>query len=482
MTIFLFITLLLGLILRIIGLNQSLWLDEAIGAIVAKTLGYREILTRFVVADNHPPLYYLSLKAWSQMFGYSEIALRSLSVLFGLGTVVIVFFIAKELFKKDKWTIIISCLFLATSQFHIYYSQEARMYVMAGFFASLAVLSFLKTLHHKVNMAWWVVFSISLPLMMFSDYMPVFLLPVFWIYPLIIKKDKSWWIKLVMAHLPLGILGLYWLPTFLIQSQNGKWLIANLPLWKSVAGGATLKQLGLVWVKFIFGRISFNNKAIYYSLIAIISLPLAFIFARALHFWRKLSFVWLWLIVPIFLGFIASIWFPAFIYFRYIFVLPAFYLLLAYGTTSLKNIYLKYFFTVLVLTVSLVSWTIYAVVPDQQRENWKKAVATVESRLKSGEAVAVENPDAFTPFKWYSKTNKKEIDLVPKIGAKDSEIRAQANTQIEKLKGIYLFEYLKDLNDPNGIARYIIEQSGFIKKDTLGGFGGVGNIDYFVRP
>ena len=57
--------LLLALIVRLIGINQSFWLDEAIGAIAARDYGYVEIVTKFITADNHPPGYYLLLKLWT---------------------------------------------------------------------------------------------------------------------------------------------------------------------------------------------------------------------------------------------------------------------------------------------------------------------------------------------------------------------------------------------------------------------------------
>lgn len=316
---------------------------------------------------------------------------------------------------------------------------------------------------------------------MFSDYMPVFLLPVFWLYPLIVKKGKAWWLKFFLSHLPLVALGLVWLPTFLSQSQTGRAMLTAFPAWESVAGGATLKQLGLVWVKFVIGRISFTNKPPYYLLITIVSIPFIFILGKAAYLWRSAKLTWLWLGLPIALGFIASFWFPAFIYFRYIYVLPAFYLLLAFGIGAFKGRNFKLILVGLILAINFGGWLVYVSDPNQQRENWRKAVTVIESRLRKGEVVAFEYPEAPAPFKWYARPDLKVVALVPKLNATDSEIRAQTNREVESLKGIYVFEYLKDLTDPRGIARYVVESAGFSKKDALGGFGGVGTIIYFTR-
>jgi hypothetical protein len=136
----------------------------------------------------------------------------------------------------------------------------------------------------------------------------------------------------------------------------------------------------------------------------------------------------------------------------------------------------------LLVTINLITVAIYTFDTNQQRENWKKAVETIESRIKPNEAVAFENPQPFAPYIWYSKGNVSIINAVPSIGATDSQIRYQVNTEMEKYKGIYLFEYLKDINDPRGVAAYIIKSGNFDLTGTLGGFNGVGQIDYFTRP
>src|SRR3990167_4933057 len=135
-----FFVLILGIILRLISINQSLWLDEATTAI-ASQLSLSDFFTHFISKDFHPPLYYLIIHYWSSIFGISEIALRIPSVIFGISTIYIVYLVAREI--KIKWPII-PALFLATSGLHIYYSQEARMYSMAAFLVSLSVYLFLR--------------------------------------------------------------------------------------------------------------------------------------------------------------------------------------------------------------------------------------------------------------------------------------------------------------------------------------------------
>ena len=181
-----------ALALRFVAVNQSLWLDESIGALVVRDMNYREILTEFSKRDNHPPLYYLALKGWSDLFGYSELALRSLSIFLGTVTVYVIYQIAMLVDKNKKGFATLSAALLATSGLHIYYSQEARMYVMAAFFGAAAVYYFLKTLKKRARRADWILFSLAIAALIFTDYIPVFLIPVFWIYALYIKPTSLW--------------------------------------------------------------------------------------------------------------------------------------------------------------------------------------------------------------------------------------------------------------------------------------------------
>src|SRR5271165_5549902 len=69
-----------GIALRWSGLGRkSLWLDEGYTAWVVSN-PWQQIV-RIISVDTAPPLYYLLLRGWTQLFGFSEAALRSMSAL-----------------------------------------------------------------------------------------------------------------------------------------------------------------------------------------------------------------------------------------------------------------------------------------------------------------------------------------------------------------------------------------------------------------
>lgn len=469
-----------GLILRLFVINQSLWLDEAIGAIVVRDLTIKETFISYLPIDNHPPLYYLLLKFWTDVFGYSELALRLPSVLFGIATIYVVYLITEDLLKNKKLGLMIALL-LATSQFHIYYSQEARMYSMAAFFASVAFYSFVKLLENESLIKYWIIFSFSLTLMVYTDYMPLFILPVFFIIGIVKKRDRKWWLKLLFSFAPIIIFGFIWLPVLNSQLAGGKWLLNAVPTWKRVAGGADIKQLLLVWIKFSLGRISIPNKLIYYLVIVIVSLPFAALFLWSVKNIKKYFAVFLWLFVPIILSFLISFFIPIFIYFRFLYVIPAFYIITGLGVFEFKNRTFSNILFIIILLVNVGSWIYYITNSFQQREEWKQAVSYIESNTKPNEISLFSYPQPFAPFRWYSKKPEKSFGATDSIYADRSATKDKTTELIKGAEGIYYFEYLKDISDPNSVVLTSITNSGFAEKEQIGRFNGIGYIDYFIK-
>ncbi|HJY98769.1 MAG TPA: glycosyltransferase family 39 protein [Patescibacteria group bacterium] len=461
--------LLFALALRLVVINQSLWLDEAIGAIVAKTFTFTDIILKFPLTDNHPPLYYLVLRAWTQIFGFSEVSLRLPSVIFGVLTVLLVYKIAKNFTKANP---IIPTLLLATSPLHIYYSQEARMYSMAAFLATGAIYFFLQVIKNEKNTVDWIIFTLFYTALAFSDYLPAFLYPVFFIYPIIKKIKPAWWKKFAISNIPLAVLGFLWLPIFRIQGEKGKWLLATLPGWREVAGGATIKQLGVFWSKFVLGRISFFNKTLYYSLIFAASLPILGLLTRTIRKIKENSVFWLWFAVPVVLGFLASFLFPAFIYFRFIFVLPAFYLLIALG----KNKFLIY----AVLVFNLIGWGIYTFDATQHREDWRGAASYIGEAAGPNEIAIFENTEPFAPYRWYDKGRIPAYGATDSISANPDKTEAIVKKLTAQVDGIYYFEYLKPLQDPQGVVVGAIIDGGFVEVERKA-FNGVGFVIHFEK-
>src|SRR3990167_9776130 len=72
--------------------------------------------------DYKPGLYFYFVMPFVAILGLNEWAVRIPSALFGIGTVILIYFLAKEIFK-NRWVGIFSSLLLAISPWHIHFSR-----------------------------------------------------------------------------------------------------------------------------------------------------------------------------------------------------------------------------------------------------------------------------------------------------------------------------------------------------------------------
>jgi 4-amino-4-deoxy-L-arabinose transferase-like glycosyltransferase len=120
--------------------GQSLWADE--GNSVALAGHSLAEITYGAAYDIHPPLYYCLLHFWIQPFGPSEFTVRSLSAVIGSLLVGLTFLLGRRLF--DPWVGLVAAFLSAISPFQVYYSQEARMYILLAALSALSVYFFLR--------------------------------------------------------------------------------------------------------------------------------------------------------------------------------------------------------------------------------------------------------------------------------------------------------------------------------------------------
>jgi mannosyltransferase len=138
-----FITLVGGW-LRVLMLGtKGMWLDETFSVWLAnQSVG--DMLQWTVKIDQHPPLYYLLLHYWIALQGDTPYYVRLLSVLFGAGTIPMIYLIGKRL--SGALVGLAAAVFLALSPFHIYFAQETRMYTLLTFNAAVAIYALVRLL------------------------------------------------------------------------------------------------------------------------------------------------------------------------------------------------------------------------------------------------------------------------------------------------------------------------------------------------
>ena len=289
-------------------LTVSLWGDEAWAATLIRK-DFLDVL-KFVSKDTSPPLYYITAHFWTRIFGLSEIALRSLSMLFWLVTAIFTAKIAHHLWKNKKITLIAFALTLL-NPFLFQYAFEARMYAILAMTSTIATYYFLKKDHTA--------YIISAVASLYCHHFSLFV--IFWHFLWTLGrylKNKKNFYSHFKPFLLIGLFYLPWLPFMYRQTT----MVVDKGFW---LGKPLLKDLPALCIKFIVGL---NKNPIQPFIGA------AFLVVLLFRRWwpkdSKTNFLIGWLVVPTLVVFLLSQVVQPIFYDRYLInLIPALMLILA---------------------------------------------------------------------------------------------------------------------------------------------------------
>ncbi len=135
---------------------SSLWSDEGnTWALLGRSFAR---IAHDAAGDIHPPGYYWLLKLWAWLFGATAVGMRSFSAVAGVLLVYIIYRIACTIEPSPSrfhGTALLAAFLAATNPLQVYYSQEARMYMLlalesAGLFWALLVIMARERTHDSV--------------------------------------------------------------------------------------------------------------------------------------------------------------------------------------------------------------------------------------------------------------------------------------------------------------------------------------------
>jgi uncharacterized membrane protein len=218
----------LALALRLINLGgRSLWYDEAFAVLYAEkpfaTMLYGTVThVEGAAADVHPLFFYSMLHIWMLAVGQSPLAVRALSVLVGTATVVMAYLFARRLF--DQQAGLATATIVAIAPFHIYYSQEARMYALLGF-AAVATAYFFVRAWTRGGWGNWLVFGFLGAVTLYAHNLGFMFLAGLdlWVLWAWLQSGAARWRNLrpfLLSHLLVTVLFAPWLAV--VPSQFGK--------------------------------------------------------------------------------------------------------------------------------------------------------------------------------------------------------------------------------------------------------------------
>lgn len=124
---------------------------------------------------DHPPLYFLIQYIFFGIFGDSLFVARLPSVLAGLGSIILIFYIVRKLFRSDSAGLL-AALLLGVNHIHSWISRSSLMESLQVLAILGCIYLFLEFLENKKLWFW---FGASLGICFLIKYTSVFLIPVF---------------------------------------------------------------------------------------------------------------------------------------------------------------------------------------------------------------------------------------------------------------------------------------------------------------
>jgi uncharacterized membrane protein len=402
--------LLLSLFLRLYRLDgQSIWLDEAYSVQSAKL----NLFQIYFLHDNTPPLYHAILHWWIQLFGISEFSLRLPSAILGVFSVFIMYKIGSLLFDVEAGRL--SSFLLTISLFHIRYSQEARAYSLSALLTLVSMYYFIKVLKKMSNQN-LIGYVISSLLLLYSHIYGLFVIIAQNIYYFSVSflsmegKQGNFRKWILIQCLLIGLFA-PWIGILVTQIQY----VLNNGFWTTKPGVRT--------VLYSFYTYSSDSSKLLFVFIALTILSATFFEKRRGNLnWKsffgslegyqwtvrllntdQICFLLVWLMTPIILPFIISLFSQPIYLTKYTIVASvAFFLLVAKGLSNIHNRYIKSFIIIIISAFSLMQAPSYYT--EINKEQWRDVAKYVDTNFHKGDLIIIEAPYCAIPFNYYSSS------------------------------------------------------------------------------
>lgn len=135
-----------ALLIRLVNITYaSLWSDELYSMLsVHPDNSIYEML--YLQRKDQPPLYFVVLRVWTTVFGFTDLSARSLSILIGILSVYGIGFVNKKIFNAQ--TGLAAALLTAFSFTQIEHSLEARFYGLLFLLITVSIYTYYQV-HNK---------------------------------------------------------------------------------------------------------------------------------------------------------------------------------------------------------------------------------------------------------------------------------------------------------------------------------------------
>ncbi|MEW5960150.1 MAG: glycosyltransferase family 39 protein, partial [Chloroflexota bacterium] len=515
----LLLIILIGFGLRLTRLGeQSLWYDEGVTWLLAQMRTTADLI-QWTAADIQPPLYYLLIWGSAILFGHSEAALRFPSTVFNILTIPVLVALARRLWpaRRTLFSLLAAALF-ALSPLMVYYSQEARMYTLLVFEATLSSYLLLKLIHANqpapppttslLLTPYCLLptfYALTAAAALYTHYFAAFLLTAHAVYlgPALWRRGRPR--RLInQAVLMFGLTALLfapWLPTLLARLGD------DPSYWP---GALKLHEAARqVLISFTLGETVFEQTGfrLAWGYLLILATAAIWTIARRQKFVGSSvecvqtpgvsetpgvspTFLLLWLFLPILLILALSYRSPKFNPRYTLLAWPAFNLLLAAALTRLcpprsaprspLSPLRSPLFTLallFVLATSAFSLTNWFTDIRFSKDDFKALAQFVRERIAAGETVLLSSGHLFPVWAYYyGWDNWTPLPRLPRLDVNrvtDLSISTAIAQAVADKEGVWLVTWQDEVIDPNGVVPFWLDRIGWRPHDA-GDFYGVG--------
>ena len=143
---------------------------------------------------------------------------RIVSVLAGVLTLPVLYALVRRL--SNAWIALAASFVLAISPLHVWFSQEARQYLLTMLFVALSYLAVV-AFYQTERRSWAVVYAASILLAMYSNYSAIYaLIPQAFIVAWFVQSSARKYMPLVVALVAAVVGYLPWIPAWITAIQQ----------------------------------------------------------------------------------------------------------------------------------------------------------------------------------------------------------------------------------------------------------------------
>ncbi len=299
---------------------DAIWLDEYYSIFESGGAQYGplapfDLALRVAGYAVWPPGYNYFLAGWGALAGWTPLAGRALSWLFGLLSIAIFYRLARELTPQNRRFALFAAVFISGSAFYLYYLHELRGYTFHVLFGLVATTLYWRLIRKTNSWPAQIGFTAALVLLLYSHPVGQLWFAMLAGFHILFEWRNPQWKRVLFLFLVAVLFYAPWLAFMVIKASQDVSIPAAIdtPVILGAAAAAFSNWLTLLTV-----------------LLCGLSL-------RAIR-QEPIQFLWWWLISIIVFTLLVNRFIPFLFHIRHLLaVLPALLLMMAAGLTQLQR-------------------------------------------------------------------------------------------------------------------------------------------------